>query len=98
MPGLLRLQLVTPPREKSTRRSRLPGQANRLDDPGRNAGRHGLVGHRSVNNSSRQDARAIADVDVEDHASGPMASTGSGILSSTTNAGNCFKLVIGDWL
>ena len=31
MPGLLRLQLVTPPREKSTRRSRLPGQANRLD-------------------------------------------------------------------
>jgi hypothetical protein len=57
-----------------------------------------MVGHRSVNNSSRQDARAIADVDVEDHASGPMASTGSGILSSTTNAGNCFKLVIGDWL
>jgi hypothetical protein len=70
MPGLLRLPLVTPSREKTTRRSRLPGQANRLDDPGRNAGRHGRVGHRSGNNSFRRDARAIADIDVEAHGKG----------------------------
>lgn len=70
MPGLLRLPLVTLSREKTTRRSRLPGQANRLDDPGRNAGRHGMVGHRSGNNSFRRDARAIADIDVEDHGKG----------------------------
>jgi hypothetical protein len=70
MPGLLRLPLVTPSREKTTRRSGLPSQANRLDDPGRNAGRHGMVGHRSGNNSFGRDARAIADIDVEDHGMG----------------------------
>jgi hypothetical protein len=52
MPGLLRLLLVTPSREKTTRRSRLPGQANRLDDPGRNAGRHGMVGTGLVTTAS----------------------------------------------